>query len=249
MTDLRQARIYQMRDYIFQHQHPPAANRILDLGCGDGARSIALAGRRFNRVTGIDTSESLLELARNRARRRNINVEFLRADPHATSLEAASFDEVLILGGLFGHGKTPRSDVELLLEAQRLLRRGGALKLSFSDGAWLRENIAAESVEPLSGGFAYRHKSIVDHGHCLKTEIVSADEETGVSHRRTMLEWLYTARDVSDLLHRLGFRAISYDPKLEVGLRAGTIGSAAPVRMVHCIAPPGNSPRLTLASG
>ena len=37
---------------IIRYRRRPEGPRVLDLGCGDGERAIALAGRRFNRVTG-----------------------------------------------------------------------------------------------------------------------------------------------------------------------------------------------------
>lgn len=134
--------------------------RLLDLGCGDGTRAIALAGRAFNRVTALDAAESLIELARRRAAKRHVAVTFVCGDPWATPFQAAQFDEVMLLGNLFGHSNSLRSDVELLREAGRVLKVGGRLHLRFSDGDWVRRHFRFESVEGLPTGFVYRHRSL-----------------------------------------------------------------------------------------
>src|SRR5437867_12737154 len=53
---------------------------VLDVGCGSGATTLA-AATRAGRVTGVDFSEPLVELARRRAQDARIgNVEFVIAD-------------------------------------------------------------------------------------------------------------------------------------------------------------------------
>jgi SAM-dependent methyltransferase len=219
--------------------HHRAANvrRILDLGCGDGGRCVALAAHNFNHVTGVDSSESLLFLARKRAARRNVTVEFVHADPRTTPFNFLSFDEVLLLGSLFGHGQTARSDVELLLEALRVLQPGGTLRLSFADGDWLRESLKPVSVESLPRGFLHRHRTLEENGHCLRTRTMGADEEIGLSLQQTTLEWLYSPREVADLLRRLGFQSITYDSQTgSAGCKDGFLRST-PIHVVHCLAP------------
>lgn len=49
--------------------------RILDAGCGAGFQSVELALRRCE-VTGVDISKTLVEFARELAKRMRVNVEF-----------------------------------------------------------------------------------------------------------------------------------------------------------------------------
>ena len=65
--------------------------RVLDLGCGTGALSIAMA-QRGARVTGIDVAENQVRAATERARALGLDADFHVAPAEATGLEAATFD-------------------------------------------------------------------------------------------------------------------------------------------------------------
>lgn len=200
--------------------------QVLDMGCGDGARAIALASHRFNHVTGVDATQNLIDLAIRRAAKCEVHVTFVCCDPCATPFEHGTFDEVMILGGLFGHSGTASSDVSLLREARRVLKSGGRLHLSFADGNWIRANYRQETMESLPAGFIYRYRTLSRDGRSLRTEVLSTVNDYGTASLRTMVETLYTPREISDLLLRLGLQAITYDAPPSAGL-------AAPQHVVH----------------
>ncbi len=63
--------------------------RVLDVGCGNGALSLEAAGAvGSGRVTGLDLSAPMLAVARQRADERGIDVSFVQGDA-----QTASFDE------------------------------------------------------------------------------------------------------------------------------------------------------------
>lgn len=78
-----------------------SARRVLDVGCGTGATTLAIAraiddAGPGGRCTGIDLSEPMTTLARERARRDAVaNAEFLCADAQARAFEPATFDRVV----------------------------------------------------------------------------------------------------------------------------------------------------------
>src|SRR4051812_35065695 len=70
------------------------ARAVLDIGCGAGATTLAVArslGVR-GQATGVDISEPLVALARERARRDGASARFIRADAQTHAFEPASFD-------------------------------------------------------------------------------------------------------------------------------------------------------------
>jgi len=74
-----------------------SARRVLDVGCGAGGTTLAIArllGDRA-RCTGIDISEPLVEAARQRAERESVPATFVRADAQEHAFEPASFDTIV----------------------------------------------------------------------------------------------------------------------------------------------------------
>src|SRR3970040_1109243 len=58
---------------------PPSGASVVDLGCGRGRHAIPLS-RRGYRVTGVDLSDKMLGLARERALREGASIEWVRED-------------------------------------------------------------------------------------------------------------------------------------------------------------------------
>jgi D-alanine-D-alanine ligase len=211
---------------------------MLDLGCGDGGRVRALNLRGYKNAVGLDALQTNIEAARRRNVKGTQQVSFIQADPLHCPFADRSFDEILILGDLFGHSSSPRHDVELLKEAQRLLRAGGALWLSITDGEWVRAHYQPDDVEPLANGFLCRRQTLSPDGFRLTTRTVVADEERGVAIDQFSTEWLYGPKDMTNILHQLGFEAISYHAH-EPGFapQPHVRRDGAPRYLVRCLAP------------
>jgi SAM-dependent methyltransferase len=72
-------------------------NRVLDVGCGTGATTLAVAralGPR-GRSTGLDISAPMLTLARERARSERVAAEFVHADAQTHAFAPASVDTIV----------------------------------------------------------------------------------------------------------------------------------------------------------
>lgn len=110
-----------------------AGSRVLDIGCGTGATTIAAARRAGpeGRVTGIDISEPMLALARERAARAGIAAQFLRADAQSAELAPASFDSLISRFGVMFFGEP----VVAFANLNRATRAGGALNALAFRGA------------------------------------------------------------------------------------------------------------------
>lgn len=90
---------------LLMHLHAKQGERILDIGSGGGKVSLALAELvgPGGRVVGVDISEPLVGLARERARQADAaNAEFVLADAQAASLPGAPFSAAVSqLGVMF----------------------------------------------------------------------------------------------------------------------------------------------------
>ena len=67
------------------------SDRVLDIGCGTGATTLAIA-RRAKDAIGIDISEPMLALARERAAKEDSRATFVCADAETHAFEPVSFD-------------------------------------------------------------------------------------------------------------------------------------------------------------
>ena len=102
------------------------AHRILDLACGGGRHSLAMA-QEGAVVTGLDIGPSAVASARRRAARTGTAVEFVEGDVRELAY-AAEFDAVTLLFGCFT--EMTRADAERCLQGiERSLRPGGVFVL------------------------------------------------------------------------------------------------------------------------
>ena len=117
-----------------------APQRILDIGCGAGFLSNALA-RLGHHVTGIDRSRESLDVARRRDATRR--ARYLPLDAHQLAFADESFDVVCAMDFL-EHTDRPESVVR---EAARVLRPGGAFFFHTFNRNRLCELIVIRGVE------------------------------------------------------------------------------------------------------
>ena len=101
---------------------PPQAE-VLDLACGWGRHSIALA-RQGLRVTGVDLSKTLLARARRRAKAGGVDVHFVRGDMRELEW-SGRFDLVLSLYSSLGYFLSDEEDLKVLRGVRAALRPEG----------------------------------------------------------------------------------------------------------------------------
>ena len=99
-----------------------SVEHILDLGCGTGRYSIALANHFGARVTGVDPSEKMLAEARKKACE---GVHFMRGTAETIPLADGSVDLVFISMALHHFDDAQRA----ARECHRVLRPGGMICL------------------------------------------------------------------------------------------------------------------------
>ncbi len=104
---------------LSSHVEGQRVNTILDLGCGTGRFSEALAVRFDAEVIGLDPSKKMLEQARIKARDRRIRYE--PGSGEAIPLPARSVD-LIFMSMIFHHFDHPRIAAR---ECRRVLRNGG----------------------------------------------------------------------------------------------------------------------------
>jgi demethylmenaquinone methyltransferase/2-methoxy-6-polyprenyl-1,4-benzoquinol methylase len=146
---------------------------VLDVACGTGDLTFAFARAQPRRIIGLDFTEEMLELAREKSHRLTSNATkptFIQGDAMALPFEAASFDVVSIAFGI----RNVSDPAQALREFNRVLRPGGRLVvLEFSQPRnrmvrWIN-NVYTTRIMPAtatliardhSGAYHYLPKSV-----------------------------------------------------------------------------------------
>jgi SAM-dependent methyltransferase len=86
-----------LEDLLVDAVFAASGRRVLDVGCGAGSTTLAVArllGAK-GRCTGVDVSEPMIAAARARAERDNTPAHFIRADVQSHAFEPASIDMII----------------------------------------------------------------------------------------------------------------------------------------------------------
>ena len=119
---------------LLERAGPGTGQIVLDVGCGAGVTTLALAATA-ERVVGVDLSEPLVGLARHRAQTANIdNAEFVIADAQTHDFAPGMFDLLMSQFGLMFFDDPVRAFNNM----RRALRTGG--RVAFVSWQGLRAN-------------------------------------------------------------------------------------------------------------
>lgn len=136
-SDRHDRQLAEFADVMLAAAHLTDGDRVLDVGCGCGATTLA-AARQAAAVLGADISEQMLEMAQRRAGSAGIdNVSFLNADVQSADLGEATFDVVISRFGVMFF-----DDPEMAFtNMARSLRAGGRLAMvcwrGLDENEWL----------------------------------------------------------------------------------------------------------------
>jgi len=117
----------------FELFSPEEGMNILDAGCGTGNFSIKLA-ERGARVTGVDLSTEMMAVAKEKANRKNIEIEFLEMNIYDLAFPDNYFDGVFSMAVFETLTESQRAFHELM----RVLKPGKFLMIGTirKDSAW-----------------------------------------------------------------------------------------------------------------
>ena len=131
------AQLHPVATIVVEAVAPRAGEHVLDLGCGTGNAAF-LVEKCGARVTGVDPSPRLLEVARTEASARGVDVEFLLGDAAAIPVPDASLDAVVsVFGVIFAPDASAAAS-----EMARVLAARGRLAIS----AWIPEGAMADQA-------------------------------------------------------------------------------------------------------
>jgi ubiquinone/menaquinone biosynthesis C-methylase UbiE len=104
-------------------------NNVLDLGCGTGTMAILIRQRRpESTVVGVDGDPKVLDIARRKAAKASLSIQFDKSLADRLPYSEGSFDRVLC--SLVLHHLTYDGKIGALREARRVLKPGGSVHIA-----------------------------------------------------------------------------------------------------------------------
>ena len=196
---------------FFQHQSisPGRTGRALDLGCGHGIQSVALAELGFS-VTAVDFDETLLgELA---TRKGALSIETRACDLLTPSLYDQSTDVVACMGDTLTHLPSKNQVRELLYLVSNSLVENGQLVLSFRD--LTQELEGDQRIIPVRADEQRIHTCLLEYfPNFVRVTDILHEREQGAWHMRvsSYAKLRLSAALVSDYLREAGFVVVEQE--------------------------------------
>ena len=131
---------------------------ILDLCCGTGRHSIELAKLGYA-VTGLDISEELLMIAKQKALNANVEVRFIQEDMRNIP-DKNSFDLVFIMFGAWGYFNEDDQKLSVLFQVYEALRKDGHFVLDFFNHDWIVKNFQPYYWSKMEDGFLLEKRQL-----------------------------------------------------------------------------------------
>ena len=132
---------------------------VLDLCCGQGRHSIALANTGVN-VTGVDLSEEMLAIARETSQHMSTPPDFIQADMrNLPQTLNGKFDAAINMFSSFGYLETESDDQAVLHQIANALKPGGQMMMDLlnrelSSDTTSRSSGKSKTTEPSSSNIA-----------------------------------------------------------------------------------------------
>jgi 2-polyprenyl-3-methyl-5-hydroxy-6-metoxy-1,4-benzoquinol methylase len=173
----------------------------LDLGCGTGRFSIALAERGFS-VTGVDRTKYLLDKARAKARSMHITVEWVQKDMR-DFVRPEAYDFVLSMFSTFGYFDDRREDAAVLANISRSLRPDGVFLMDIMGKEILAKIFQRSSAQTLpDGSVLVEQRSILDDWTRVLNEWTVI--RNGRARKFTLLLNIYSGQELRQEMERAG---------------------------------------------
>jgi SAM-dependent methyltransferase len=195
----------------------------LDLCCGPGRHSIALAQRGFS-VTGVDRTKYLLNKARARARRLGVIVEWVLQDMR-NFVRPNAYDLALSMFTSFGYFETRSEDKRVLGNIFASLRPGGVLVMDIHGKEMVARNFQPSFSNTLPDGSMFVEDREIAEAWSRSLNTCTVIRKGRVKQFHLSLN-LYSGQELKDALTHAGFTDVNLYGSLDgtpYGLKAGRL--------------------------
>ena len=159
--------VYQHRDkkdakellqLILDNVDTTNVHSVLDMAAGHGRHAIVLSRKGF-KVTAVDLSEMLLNIARKSAKNENLDIEFVHSDIRRYNPDK-KFDLVVNLFTSIGYFEEDEENFSVLNKAYNLLEDDGYFVLDYMNKNFVRNTLVPISVDETDNGTITQNRFI-----------------------------------------------------------------------------------------
>ena len=212
-------------EYVFEllQRHHPAADDILELGCGTGSLALVLQPTGGYRYHASDFSEEMLAIARRKARFERLPISFERMDFRAVPSEP-QYDAILLLYDGINYIIEPAEVTKVLRSAYRAVRPGGVFIFDQSTPANSRNHSDRFDDSGRDGAFHFLRTSRYDEDTRLHTTLFRLGID-GKTHTETHVQRAYAQEEMEGLIAaspfslEAGYEGFTFDPANEASER------------------------------
>ena len=180
----------------------PSGKNALDLCCGPGRCSVALAKAGF-KVTGIDRTKFLLNKARTKAKKEKVKIEWIQMDmrdfvrPNAFHLALSMFTS-------FGYFDNKREDLKVLKHILTSLMPGGVFVIDVTGKEWLAKVFQPTRSDDLPDGTrVFQRSEIFDGWTRVRNEWILVRKGKAKTFR--FHHTIYSGQELKDRMEQTGF--------------------------------------------
>lgn len=174
---------------------------VLDICCGPGRHSLELA-RRGYRVTGVDRTRELLDMAREKARQEDLSLELLECDARDFS-RPDTFDLAINLYTSFGYFEDQDDDRRMAQGVFEALKSGGRLVMEMMGKEVLARIFTPRNWEEIDDVILLQERTLAASWRWIENRWIllrgAERHEFRFGHR------LYSADELCRLLAEVGF--------------------------------------------
>jgi SAM-dependent methyltransferase len=193
---------------------PKKNETILDLCCGEG-RYTEILDKMGYRIYGIDLSETLVFIGKQREPRLKLMVGDMRTIP-------GRYDIVLSLFTSFGYFDGDDENEAALRSVFRSIKPGGKYWLDFLNAHYVAKHLVPETVSILPSGIEVREKRRIEGGRIIKDILFKGTETNGTAVKKESTGdngfngdkhyvesvRLFSRQDLEQMMARTGFNVI-----------------------------------------
>jgi RimJ/RimL family protein N-acetyltransferase/2-polyprenyl-3-methyl-5-hydroxy-6-metoxy-1,4-benzoquinol methylase len=195
-------------DFIEKELGGDKSLRILDVGCGTGRHSIELTKRGYN-VTGIDLSESQLQVAKEKAAREKLKIRFLRHDARNLPFDHEFDVAIMLCEGGFPLMETDEMNFAILKNVSKSLKNKCRFIFTTLNGLFPLYHSVEEFCASTTGeGNATYRSNTFDLMTFRDHNLTDFEDDLGNKKTLESNERYYVPSEISWLLRSLGFSKV-----------------------------------------